>query len=150
MNVLSLRTSVEVTLNSVLGTYTLANGATTPAISVLAPGESLSPGTTVSGLEVVIAREPDPVPVRQYRNAQAFGRWTLYLSDWDGNTSLQDVVGLLLWAYPGSSTQTVNVPRGVGPRSQIRVDILTNPDAYADPLLTVVFEDGVFEAEVFV
>ncbi|MFZ9621809.1 MAG: hypothetical protein ACO289_11460 [Prochlorococcaceae cyanobacterium] len=131
MDLLSLRTALETTLVDQLGSYRLANGARTPAISVRAPGESLPPGTTVRGLEVVIVREPELVPVRQYKNEQAFSRWTLYLVDWSGDASLQDVAGRLLWSYPGSNAVTINVPRGVGPRSQMRVDITTNPDTYA-------------------
>jgi len=131
MDLLSLRTAIETTLVDQLGTYRLANGASTPAISVRAPGESLPPGTTVHGLEVVIVREPELVPVRQYQNEQAFSRWTLYLVDWSGDASLQEVAGRLLWSYPGSNAVSINVPRGVGPRSQMRVDITTNPDTYA-------------------
>jgi hypothetical protein len=130
MDLLSLRTAIQATLNSVLGTYTLANGATTPALSVRAPGESLPAGTTVTGLEVVIVREPELLPVRQYKNEQALSRWTLYLVDWSANASLQDIAGDLLWAYPGSNAVSINVPRGVGPRSQMRVDITTNPETH--------------------
>lgn len=126
--VLSFRTALQVTLASYLGTYTLANGSTTPAISVRGAGESLPPNTTVSGLEVVILREPELVPVRQYQKEHAFSRWTIYLVDWDGTNSLQEVAGKLIWAYPGSNAVLINVPRGVGPRSQMRVDIQTNPD----------------------
>ena len=130
MDLLSLRTALETTLVDQLGTYVLANGARTPAMSVRAPGEGLPPGTTVDGLEVVIVREPELVPVRQYQNEQAFSRWTLYLVDWNGDASLQEVAGRLLWSYPGSNAVTINVPRGVGPRSQMRIDITTNPDTY--------------------
>jgi hypothetical protein len=41
---------------------------------------------------------------------------------------MQDVAGRLIWAYPGSNAVSVTVPKGVGPRSQMRVDIQTNPD----------------------
>jgi hypothetical protein len=128
MNVLSLRTALETTLVDVLGTYTLANGVTTPAIAVRAAGESLPAGTTVTGLECVILREPELVPVRQYQREHAFSRWTVYLVDWDGEASLQTVAGRLIWAYPGSNAVSITVPRGVGPRSQMRVDIQTDPD----------------------
>jgi len=128
MNVLSLRTALETTLVDVLGTYTLANGVTTPAIAVRAAGESLPAGTTVTGLECVILREPELVPVRQYRKEHAFSRWTVYLVDWDGEASLQTVAGRLIWAYPGSNAVSITVPRGVGPRSQMRVDIQTDPE----------------------
>lgn len=129
MDVLTLRTELETVLVNYLGDYTLANGAKTPAISVRAAGESLPPNTAVKGLEVVILREPELVPVRQYRREQAFSRWTLYLVDWSGDTSLQEVGGVLLLQYPGSNAVAINVPRGVGPRSQMRVDIQTDPEA---------------------
>lgn len=129
MDVLTLRTELETVLVNYLGDYTLANGAKTPAISVRAAGESLPPNTAVKGLEVVILREPELVPVRQYRREQAFSRWTLYLVDWSGDTSLQEVGGVLLSQYPGSNAVAINVPRGVGPRSQMRVDIQTDPEA---------------------
>jgi hypothetical protein len=128
MNLLSLRTELETTLVDVLGSYLLANGMSTPAISVRAVGESLPAGTTVTGLECVILREPELVPVRQYRQEQAFSRWTVYLVDWGGDAAMQDVAGRLIWAYPGSNAVSVTVPKGVGPRSQMRVDIQTNPD----------------------
>jgi hypothetical protein len=130
MDVLTLRTELETVLVNYLGDYTLANGAKTPAISVRAAGESLPPNTTVTGMEVVILREPELVPVRQYQREQAFSRWTLYLVDWSGDTSLQEVGGVLIAQYPGSNAVLINVPRGVGPRSQMRVDITTNPDTY--------------------
>jgi hypothetical protein len=127
MNIRDLRNGIEATLTSVLGLYRLPNGATTPAIAVRAWGESLPAGTVVEGLEVVIIREPEVVPIRQYRQEVAADRWTLFLVDWSGNTSLQEVAGKLLWAWPGSNAVTVQVPQGVGPRSQMRVDLQTNP-----------------------
>lgn len=129
MDVLTLRTELETVLVNYLGDYTLANGAKTPAISVRAAGESLPPNTTVTGMEVVILREPELLPVRQYSYEQAFSRWTLYLVDWSGDTSLQEVGGVLIREYPGSNAVLINVPRGVGPRSQMRVDIQTDPEA---------------------
>jgi len=129
MDVLTLRTELETVLVNYLGDYTLANGAKTPAISVRAAGESLPPNTTVTGMEVVILREPELVPVRQYQREQAFSRWMLYLVDWSGDTSLQEVGGVLISQYPGSNAVSINVPRGVGPRSQMRVDIQTDPEA---------------------
>jgi hypothetical protein len=127
-NILSLRTALETTLVDALGTYTLANGMITPAIAVRGAGESLPAGTTVTGLECVILREPELEVIRQYGKEQAFSRWTVYLVDWSGDASLQTVAGRLLWSYPGSNAVTINVPRGVGPRSQMRVDIQTNPE----------------------
>lgn len=132
MNILSLRTELETTLVDVLGTYTLANGATTPAISVRDVGGSLPAGTHVTGLECVILREPELVPIRQYSKEHAFSRWTLYLVMWtETGVNLQEIAGRLLWAYPGSNAVSINVPQGVGPRHQMRVDLQTNPDKIA-------------------
>lgn len=125
--ILNLRTALETTLVDVLGVYRLANGMRTPAMGVRAAGESLPPGTTVEGLECVILREPELEVIRQYRQEEAFSRWTVYLVDWAGDASLQEVAGRLLWAYPGSNAVPITVPRGVGPRSQMRVDIRTSP-----------------------
>lgn len=126
---LTLRTELETTLVDVLGTYRLANGATTPAISVRSSGESLPAGTTVTGLECVILRDPELVPIRQYAKEHAFCRWTCYLVQWtDEGVSLQVVAGRLIWAYPGSNAVSINVPQSVGPRHQMRIDIQTNPD----------------------
>lgn len=133
MNILSLRTELETTLVDVLGTYRLANGATTPAISVRDVGGSLPAGTQVTGLECVILREPELVPIRQYSKEHAFSRWTLYLVMWtETGVNLQEIAGRLLWAYPGSNAVSINVPRGVGPRHQMRVNLQTNPDKIAD------------------
>ena len=128
MDVLTFRTELETVLADHLGEYSFANGMSTPAISVRAPGESLPPSTSVSGLEAVILREPQLVPVQHYRRQQAFSRWTVYLVDWAGTTSLQQIGELLLSSYPGSTLSNLSVPRDAGPRSQLRVDIQTDPE----------------------
>lgn len=132
MNGKDLRVALEVTLVDVLGTYQLSNTSTTPAIAVRGWGESLPPGTTVTGLEVVIIRDPEPVELVQYRQQVAFHRWTLFLVDWSGNISLQEIAGRLLWAWPGSNAVAIQVPKGVGPRGQMRVELQTNPDFAPD------------------
>lgn len=131
MNVKDLRVQLETTLSTVLGTYYLANGATTPAIAVRGWGEGLPPGTRVVGLECLIIRDPEPVELVQYQKQKAFDRWTLFLVDWSGAVPLQEICGRLLWAWPGSNAVPVQVPQGVGPRGQMRVELQTNP-SFAD------------------
>lgn len=127
--VLTLRTALATLLASDLGTYTLANGSTTPAISVRDQGGTMAAGTTVEGIEVVITAEPELEPVAAYVNEAAFSRWILYLVDWSGANAprLQAVAAKIIAAYPRSRTFPITVPRGVGPRNQIRVDIRTDP-----------------------
>lgn len=131
MDVLTLRTGIEQALEPLLGFYTLANQNTTPAISVRAVGESLPAGTTVSGMEVVIIRDPALAPVIQYQNEEAFRVWTLYLVGWSVDAPLSAAAGKLIYLYPGSSSYDVRVPEGMGPRAQKRVVIRTNPDGIA-------------------
>lgn len=133
MGVLALRTELQNTLSNVLGTYTLPNGVTTPAIAVRAQGESLPAGTSVEGVECVIIRDPEPVELTQYRRQVAFHRWTLFLVDWTGNTVLKDVAGILLWAWPGSDATPVQVPKNGGPQAQLRVALQTSPDFAEQP-----------------
>lgn len=130
MDILALRSSIAATLSSLIGTYTLANSSTTPAISVRGSGESLPPGTRVSGMEVVILREPELDGIASYQSGQAFNRWTIYLVDWSMTASLQEAAGKLIWAWPGSNAVSITVPQGVGPRHQMRVDLQTNPETY--------------------
>jgi hypothetical protein len=143
MNIRDLRIQLETTLTDVLGTYRLANGATTPAIAVRAEGDSLPPGTVVEGLEVVILRDPELEPVRQYRQETARLRWTLYLVDWSGGVPLQTIAGRLIWAYPGTNAVRINVPRGVGPGAQMRVDLLSSAATFEDiTIARLALEDG--------
>lgn len=127
MNILDIRVQIETTLADVLGTYRLANGASTPAIAVRAAGESHPPGTTVTGVEVVIVRDPEPITVVQYQHQAVGARWTIYLVDWEGFASLQTIAGRLIWAYPGTTATLISVPKGVGPQAQMRVTLQTNP-----------------------
>ena len=129
MDIRTLRTSLEATLASQLGTYTYANGSTTPAIAARAWGEALPPRTTVTGLECLIIKNPelDPV-VRQYREEVAFQRWTVFLVDWGGSVDLHDAASRLLWAYPGSEASTIQAPQEVGPKAWMRLELTTSPD----------------------
>lgn len=128
--ILTVRNELASLLSSYLGTYTLANGATTPAISVRDQGGSLAAGTTVAGIECVVMAEPLLEPVRQYRQEHAIEIWTIYLVDWSGANAarLREVAARIAWKFPGSQTFAITVPKGVGPRNQIRVDVRTNPD----------------------
>jgi hypothetical protein len=73
-------------------------------------------------------RDPEPVTVLQYQQQATGARWTLYLVDWSGGLPLQTIAGRLIWAYPGTTATLINVPKGVGPGAQMRVDLQTNPD----------------------
>lgn len=128
MDVLTLRQDLETLLVDDLGSYRLANGAVTPAIAVRATGEAMPPGTAVSGVEVIIRRNPDLEPVNAYQREVAVRRWRVFLVDWEGDRNLDQLAGKVVYAYPGAEVTTLTVPEGAGPQHQMRVDIRTGPD----------------------
>lgn len=126
MDVLTLRAQITTALGAAVGTYTLANGITTPAVAVRDYGEPVSPGTSVSGLEVVILSQPDLVPIRQYTDTPAFREWTVFLVAWGAGVDLQGAAATLLANFGDSTISTVAVAEGLGPRNQMRVTIRSN------------------------
>jgi hypothetical protein len=127
MDVKTLRDAVQAALTSHLGTYTLGNAATTPAISVRQTGESLPTGTTVSGLEAIIVRDPALDPVDAYRDQSAFQQWTVYLVDWSNTGRTAAAAAAVLAAFPGTRIRDLQVPEALGPMSQKRLTITTTP-----------------------
>jgi hypothetical protein len=123
MDVLSLRSQLATVLDPFLGVYTLANGVTTPAIAVRTAGEGITPGTKITGLECVILVEPDLTPVLQYQGQEALRDWLVYLTAWDGGTSMETVAGILLYSFSGSRANKIQVPERVGPKHQMLVTI---------------------------
>lgn len=129
MNVLTLRYLITEAIEDYIGTYRLGNGIETPAISVRAIGEGLTPGTTVTGLEVVIVTEPDLTPIRAYKDEEALRDWTVYLVAWSADAELSQAAAELIHSFPGSRAVTIQVPENIGPKNQMRVSITTNPQA---------------------
>jgi hypothetical protein len=125
VNLLELRTELATLLDTALGTYTLPNGDTTPAISVRSSGEALPATTKVEGLEVVVIRDPDLTPIPQYSDANAVRTWTVFLVDWSDAVNLEPVGAYLIEVYGGSNVTTLSVPKGSGPQNQMRVTIPT-------------------------
>jgi hypothetical protein len=123
MDVLTLRGQLATVLGPFLGDYTLANGVTTPAIAVRSAGEGLAPGGRVSGLECVILTEPDLTPVKQYQGQGALRDWSVYLTDWAGDASLNTIAGILLYSFSGSTVTTISVPERMGPKNQMLLKI---------------------------
>lgn len=129
MNVLTLRYLITEAIGDYLGTYRLGNGVETPSISVRAVGEGLTPGTTVSGLEVVILTEPDLTPIRAYKDEEALRDWTVYLVAWSADAELSQAAAELIRMFPGSRAVTIQVPESIGPKNQMKVNITSNPQA---------------------
>lgn len=124
MNVRQFRDALQATLSPALGSYQLPNGSSTPACSVRNWGDGPPAGTTVTGLEAIIIREPTPVPIRQYQGEQALNEWSCYLVNWTGGSnSLQAAVGTIIEAWPGTVASQIQVGQGVGPLAQVQLTI---------------------------
>lgn len=121
-----LRDDLEALLSGWLGTYTLANGTTTPAVAVRADSEGLAAGTKVTGLELVINRHPSQDPVRQYLNEQCGETWELWLLAWDAKSRINEAAAEVVRVYPGTTAQVVTLPEGWGPKRQVKLE-LQNP-----------------------
>jgi hypothetical protein len=119
---LDLRAALSDLLGDYLGTYTLANGATTPAIAVRAIGEARKTGTTVSGMELIIERDPDTIQVQTQGQSPSVLEWTVWLVSWD-ESSLAAPAARLVAAFPNVEAEPVRVPEGSGPSNQIRVSL---------------------------
>jgi len=132
MDILQLRTELETLLVDNLGVYTQSNGTETPAVAVRAQGERTSAGTTVQGVELVLLRDPAMAPINQYSNQAAFRTWTTFLIDWNNDQQLEPLAAKVIEAYPGTTVRTLNVPEGVGPEHQLRLEIQTNPARTTD------------------
>jgi hypothetical protein len=127
MDILSLRIALETLLADFVGTYRLANGTQTPAVHVRAVGEPMTAGTTVQGMEMVLVRDPELDPIRQYKAPKAFRRWQVYLIAWDDTADLEGAAALILGSYPSATISTITVPEQVGPQNQMLIEIQTGP-----------------------
>lgn len=119
---LDLRTTLTATLSAVLGTYTLANGSVCPAVRCSDPSETRYPGTVVQGLEMVIIKDPNLVPIRQYQEERVQAEWTVFLVAW-GEVTAARAAQLVIDAIPGTDAQPVSVPEGIGPQDQYQLTI---------------------------
>ena len=122
MDLLALRNSLASELSTYLGTYTLGNGATTPAIVVRNPGEGIGAGISVAGLEVVLSSVPELTQELQYKNSPFAQMWQVDLIDWGGG-SMEQATALIQSGYPGTTAQVVSLVEDRGPKRQTRLSI---------------------------
>ncbi|MFZ9568576.1 MAG: hypothetical protein ACO28M_01910 [Vulcanococcus sp.] len=105
-----------------MGTYTLGNGSTTPALVVRDPGESVVAGTDVSGLEVVISSVPELDQQLQYTSSPFIQTWNVFLMDWGGG-DLEGAAAVVQSGFPGTTATILAVTEGIGPKRQTQLRI---------------------------
>lgn len=122
MDILALRGALATALSAHLGTYTLGNGSTTPALVVRDPGQGMSAGTTVSGLEVVISSVPELEQQLQYKDSPFVQTWNVFLVDW-GGADLEGAAALVQAGFPGTTAVILAVTEDIGPKRQTQLRI---------------------------
>ena len=123
MDAATLRAEISLALAADLGTYTLLNGETTPAISVRPEGARLAAGTTAAGLEVVILAEPRLSPVGAYLQQEGWREYFVFLVGWDETADITTAAEKLIYFFPGTEWQEIPIAKRIGPTNQARVII---------------------------
>lgn len=122
MDILALRGALATALAAHLGTYTLGNGSTTPALVVRDPGQGMTAGTTVTGLEVVISSVPELEQQLQYKDSPFVQTWNVFLVDWGGG-DLEGAAALVQAGFPGTTAVILAVTEDIGPKRQTQLRI---------------------------
>lgn len=136
LTVKALREDLQQLLSTYLGTYTLANGVSTPAVAVRSDSEGLPVGTKVQGLELVINRHEEISPVLQYLRADTATSWQVWLLAWSDDAKITKAAEEVVFRYPGTTAQVITLPEGWGPRRQVQL-LITNPRDFELPPLDV-------------
>jgi hypothetical protein len=130
------RLLADATIAAALGTYTLADGTSRPAIAVLARNETLPPGTTPVGIEMVITAVPAFAPrVLLGEETLINPTWRIYVMGWQSAAQLQAVAERVIALLPGATATSLdgNAPgEGIGVIDQVIIR-WTNPTAVVTP-----------------
>jgi hypothetical protein len=145
---LDLRSALSTLLAGYVGTYTLSNGLTTPAIAVRAIGEPRKTGTAVTGMELIIERDPDVIQVQTQGESSRLFEWTIWLVSWDQST-LATPASMVAAVFPNVETEPIKVAKGSGPSNQVRIRLQT-VGTYDDVVVYLVYEDGVYDVGVYI
>lgn len=96
------------TISEALGSYTLADGTTMAAAAVLAANESLPPGTTAEGIELVVTAVPGFAP-KVLLTAETLPNptWRIYVMGWGSAAQIQAVAQRIMALLPGATAAAV-------------------------------------------
>ena len=109
-----------------LGTYTYPGNATAPAICVGDPPE----GTSVTGLEVLIARNPDRITLPGFEFVGFIEEWPVRFINW-GNADLEEAVNALAVAFHPLAQDPQILPASPDYPEQLTLKITADPSTGA-------------------
>lgn len=126
---LLMRQRIEAALTGLLGTYTLPGGEVVPALSLGDPPE----GTTVQGLECLIATNPKPITPDMFGIPDLPRAYPVRLVNHDGGPdALQDATNALaqvfwpFWDEPRLQEATADMPE------QSTMSLLYDPSQFLE------------------
>lgn len=130
------RLVADTAIAAALGTYTLADGTSRPAIAVLAANESMPAGTIAEGIELVITAVPG-FANRPLLSTETLPNptWRIYVMGWQSAAQLQAVAQRILALLPGAKTTPIDSDapgKGIGVVDQVVVT-WTNPTLVVTP-----------------
>lgn len=115
---------------SLIGEYSFRAGQTTPAVSIVTPGQDLPAIKEISGVEVVIH---DAADVKRYdyltSDANLYIDWKIFFICWQPATGLEltAAVSRAMQRFAGSmSFETVAVADGIGAQVQTMLVVKGN------------------------
>jgi hypothetical protein len=136
-------------LMALVGTYTFANGSTSPSISIVSPGQNLPALQQQTGLEVVIHDSATATPRMYISNASDLVfEWNVYLMAWAPayGSAVTEAVRLISGIFPMADAVTVSsIDSTMGVSFQQKVRISSD-----SPLVAAgTYIPGIFEPNVF-
>jgi hypothetical protein len=116
-------------VSAALGIYTLADGTTAPAMSVLAQNESLPEGISPGGIEITITRVPTgAAQVMITEETLLNPTWRIYVLAWGSGSlgPLIQVCNRIVAILPGAQQTPNTGGGGMGVVDQVAI-VFTNP-----------------------
>jgi hypothetical protein len=108
MNITQLRDAINTLLTdspSLLGTYTLPNNTTTPAIYVVGR-QSVPSDWKVTGLEVTMREFPERLPTTMMGTVRVLQQWEVVMMQYTpSSTTLSDAIDRMVRRFPDATVR---------------------------------------------
>jgi hypothetical protein len=108
MNITQLRDAINTLLTdspSLLGTYTLPNNTTTPAIYVVGR-QSVPSDWKVTGLEVTMREFPERLPTAMMGTVRVLQQWEVVMMQYTpSSTTLSDAIDRMVRRFPDATVR---------------------------------------------
>ena len=136
MNITQLRDAINTLLTdspSLLGTYTLPNATTTPAIYVVGR-QSVPSEWKVTGLEVTMREFPERLPTAMMGTARVLQQWEVVMVQYTpSSTTLSDAIDRMVRRFPDAELRHTEKDDIVYERCRFIIPDITIRNLYPGP-----------------